>query len=177
MRYKVVLGLFCLLLVFGVGRLPAWDYIWVSSGYMVDDELADKDDYEITPVYVAIGRALNDKWDFELEPFVNPVIGPETNVEFGLSFNLVWHPFGKDKKLSPYLKGGTGPGYTTQHTNEQGSQWNFFSFAGAGIEWKVNERCSLSLEYRIRHFSNAGLEEPNKGVNTQGVVAGMKARF
>ena len=166
--------------------LTDWDYFCILSGYMVEDELADKDDYEIVPVFLEVGRDITDwiegrihlpgKIFFELEGFVNPVIGPDNNVEFGLNLGLRWQPF-QWRRLRPYLKAGTGPGYTTQHTNEQATQWNFFSFAGVGLEWNIDKRKSLLFEYRYRHFSNASIKKPNKGVNHQGIVAGMKVQF
>ncbi len=165
------------------------EYVQVLSGYMVDDDLSQKDDYEIVPFFFALGWSVTDWWRkqinpdlwgylfFELEPFLNPVIGPETNLEFGVSFNLKWVP--KKGVISPYIKLGTGPGYTTQHTLEQGSQWNFFSFVGLGVEFLVRKEKNVGflVEYRYRHFSNGGLKKPNKGVNTQGVIAGVRWKF
>ncbi len=163
-----------------------WEYLSAMSGYMVERELADKDDYEIIPLFMAIGRditgwvqgkiSLPGKVFFELEAFLNPVISPDNNVEFGLSMVLKWNPV-QWYRIRPYLKGGTGPGYTTQHTNEQATQWNFFSFAGIGLEWDIDKGKSLLIEYRYRHFSNASIKKPNKGVNHQGIVAGVKIQF
>ncbi len=191
-RWSVRCVFLLLICSFSGGNLVGWakpDYFVVSSGYMKDDDLINKDDYELVPLEFSWGWELNEwmkksslgsripgKLDGEIELFLNPVLGPETNVEAIVGISLVWFPFGEGK-FSPYVEGGTGPGYTSQHTNEQGSQFNFFSYAGIGCQIKVSDRSAILVGYRIRHFSNAGLDHPNKGVNTEGWIVGMKIRF
>ena len=181
--------------ILGPGASDVWarvwsrpDYFTFMTGYMVEDDLERKDDYEIIPLEFSLGWGLNNwierhlNWDIpgklngELELSINPVLSPDSNVEAVFNVALMWFPFGEGK-ISPYLKGGTGPGYTTQHTYEQGSQANFFSYAGIGLQIKVNRKCSVLVGYRVRHFSNADLDKPNKGVNHEGWVSGVKIRF
>jgi len=41
----------------------------------------------------------------------------------------------------------------------------------------ITPRCSLNLEYRYQHFSDAGMSKVNLGVNAQGVVLGISWLF
>ena len=43
------------------------------------------------------------------------------------------------------------------------SRWNFASLLGLGMNWGPRQEHELSL--RLQHASNAGVKEPNPGVN------------
>ena len=46
-------------------------------------------------------------------------------------------------------------------------------FGGAGIELFLTDQLAMSFSWRIRHISNAGIEQPNPGLNTQFVMLGF----
>ena len=74
-----------------------------------------------------------------------------------------------------YMEGGVGLIYTTQHTYEQSTQFNFTSELGGGIYLFLNKNktTALTVGYRFRHFSNASIKHPNNGVDTHSITAGI----
>ena len=103
---------------------------------------------------------------FIMEPEINPVISPaENDVEFGISFGLKYrYPF--TQKLSGYVLGSVGPHYITAQSTDQANGFIFFNTVGAGFSFFLTEKTALSLEYRLRHISNAGTKEPNGGIDS-----------
>ena len=69
---------------------------------------------------------------------------------------------------APTLYGevGVGPSYNTLRINELGESFNFLSFAGLGLRLPLWNAMSLDLGYRIRHISNAGMDDANAGVSS-----------
>lgn len=116
--------------------------------------------------------------NFELlvEPFTNVVVSPGTNAEIGCSFFLRY-----SVKLStwiaPYLEVGLGYVYTTQHVHEQGSQSNFLTQPGIGAQFFIGKHYALTVGYRYRHMSNAGMATPNRGVDSHFGIAGLTYVF
>ena len=70
------------------------------------------------------------------------------------------------RRLRPYAFGGTGPLYTAVDTLEQSTRFNFGSYAGYGLEYRIDACRGVSVYKLIRHFSNAGIKDPNDGVDT-----------
>lgn len=109
-------------------------------------------------------------WQFQIEPFLAPLDQPGPNLEFGCTLGVkIGAPNGR---FMPYLKGGTGPMYTTQRTKEQSTRFNFGTHVGVGLQYLVSDRAALSVECRHRHFSNADIRKPNDGVNTLAFYVG-----
>jgi len=152
-------------------------------GYASGD-LIDKDDYELVPAILRLGFDLEpflNKFhidlpgitEIELEPFVNTVVNPDSNVEAG--FNLLFkYAYPLTERIYPYLEGGAGFLYMSQHTLEQATQYNFIPQAGAGLTlFLQKDKLALSAGYRYRHLSNASIKHPNKGINVDMVLVGM----
>lgn len=110
--------------------------------------------------------------EFILEPFFNQVISPDSDYEAGFSIMLKY-AYPLFDKVHLYGIGGGGLVYMGEETAEQSTQYNFLPQLGAGISFFVNENCSVSIEYRYRHLSNAGIKEPNRGINTDMFLTGM----
>ena len=145
-----------------------------------DDEINKTEDYELIILSVRLGYDLASwlNWDIpgtlqvDFEPFVDPIMEPESNVEFGVAV-LLKYAFPLTPRFWPYIEGGTGFIYSTQHTSQQATQWNFIDQGGVGISYLVNDNTSVSLGYRFRHYSNLSIEEPNGGVDSQAVICGI----
>jgi hypothetical protein len=104
-------------------------------------------------------------WDFRISPALAIVAEPKAGVEVSCGFGFkVSTPVGK--RLRPGFFASTGPMYTTVDTKEQSTRFNFATYAGLNLEYKIDETQSVSLFKLIRHFSNGGVKEPNDGVNT-----------
>lgn len=74
--------------------------------------------------------------------------------------------FGNRALVRPYLEGGGGGIWgTLAGTPEQASNVNFLLMAGAGVSWFFSPHMAVSMGYRFYHISNAGLGDPNSGLN------------
>lgn len=144
-------------------------------------------DYDIIPILPRFGFDINPLaenlninprglLEFVTEPIMNVVISPDANAEFGVSFLLKY----SDKitsRVAPYIEGGIGMVYTTQHTHEQGTQFNFLPQVGAGLHCFLNDNLALTGGYRYRHLSNAGFADDNSGINHHFVLVGLSYFF
>ncbi|MFC1645709.1 acyloxyacyl hydrolase [Candidatus Omnitrophota bacterium] len=140
-------------------------------------------DYETVPLHFQIGfditSLLNDinihppgRLKFLFEPFINTVLQPDANVEVGNNFMLKYtHPI--IQQFSLFIEGGLGLLYTTQHTYEQGTQFNFSQQIGGGISYQFAENKAINFGYRRRHFSNCDIDEPNAGIDMDYFLFGV----
>ena len=157
--------------------------IGLLSGY-ASGGLKDKDDYELILTIARIGFDLKpflNKFklnppgivEFELEPFANTVISPDNNAEVGFNF-LFKYAFPLTKRFYPYIEGGLGFVFMTQHTLEQSTQYNFLPQGGVGIIYFIKkDRLALNAGYRYRHLSNNSFKSPNSGINVNMALVGV----
>jgi len=151
----------------------------VGFGYG-ENEIDRTKDYEPVILSVRFGYDLASwlNWDIagtlqvDFEPFIDPIVSPGSNVEFGTAV-LLKYAFPLTQRIQPYFEGGTGFIYSTLHTNQQATQWNFLDQAGGGISYLINDNTSVSLGYRYRHYSNLSVERPNGGVDSQAIICGL----
>ena len=114
---------------------------------------------------------------FQLEPYIAGVTDPNSNVEVGNAFALKVGILPESFAVQPYIKAAAGTLYMSQHTHEQSTQFNFYEYGGAGVHWFINKNIGLTAEYRFRHLSNAGIKQPNGGINTSFALAGIDYKF
>ena len=187
----------CLLLVFIAS--PVWSesdatsstekpHKWLKeigflTGYGTASLEKKSADYEVIPILPRFGFDINPikgtiGGDLELiaEPIMNIVISPDANVEFGASFLLKYSGH-ITSRIAPYIEGGIGMVNTTQHTHEQGTQFNFLPQVGAGLQFFLNNNLALTGGYRYRHMSNAGLSDDNSGINHHFILVGVSYFF
>ena len=172
---------------------PYTKEIGIISGY-AHGNLKEKGSYKVTPGIVRLGfnldsiglgfcdilypaaRSLDIKLkgftEFIIEPYLNAVVSPNSNVEAGAAI-FIKYSYPLTQKIYPYALAGGGVGYLSQHTREQSMQWGFTPQLGAGLSYFFKKDTSLSFEYRYRHFSNADLKEPNDGINVDMFLAGI----
>lgn len=67
---------------------------------------------------------------------------------------------------------GIGISHMTRHLPEQDSKNNFTEYAGITFQYAVTDNSALSVSYRFNHTSNAGLGDPNDGINTNEYLIG-----
>ncbi len=155
-----------------------------SSGY-VWGELKGNEDLEIIPFSVRVGFDINDfagirgrsSLQLGIEPFVNTIIAPDRGIEAGINIGL--------RYLTPVADGvsvfgeiSSGPAYFGIDTVEQGDGgFNFLSQFGAGLQVVVTDRMAFNAAYRFRHLSNAGFTQPNDGINTNAIIAGLSFSY
>ena len=182
---KVLYLLGTLLLIFPACGF-ALDGIDVLSGYLHAD-LERQGDYEVIPLFVGlnfdlkpalsnIGLDIPGRLNFVLEPFINTVYEPTSNIEVGSNF-LFKYVLPLTKTVQPYIKGGIGALYMSMHTDEQSTQYNFLPQGGGGVHIFLNEKTALTFEYRYRHLSNASIEHPNSGIDADLYLGGISFFF
>jgi lipid A 3-O-deacylase len=87
---------------------------------------------------------------------------------FELAFTPVLRLENKNRSaLSPYIETGLGFHLITGHhvtdDRDLASNYHFGSHVGVGLRFgKQNE---FDIGYRLQHLSNAGLKQPNEGIN------------
>lgn len=155
---------------FGVARIRE------KGSYHVTPFLIDLD-FNLKPLTKKIGINPSSLIQGVIEPFVSYVSAPDNNVEIGNNFLLKIGFVPETWKLQPYFKGGLGIVYITQHTREQGTQFNFNEYAGIGAHYYFKKNLALTAEFRWRHLSNAGMRSPNSGINTNYGTCGISYLF
>ena len=150
-------------------------------------QLVYQDEYELNPVIVRFSFDLNavlarydwrwpGEWRFNVEPYFAQSWSPDQEQEFGCGLFLRWLcPL--DGRVSLFIEGGAGPMYMTLDSAEQSTHFNFIDQAGVGLIVKVSEACDAELGCRFRHVSNAGIDNPNSGIESTGVLFGVSYRY
>jgi lipid A 3-O-deacylase len=80
-------------------------------------------------------------------------------------------------RLVPYIQAGAGLTTTDIDRGIVGMPFNFNLNLAAGVRWVFARNCSLNLEYRYQHISNADLGSRNLGINSQGPILGVSYFF
>jgi len=80
-------------------------------------------------------------------------------------------------KWRPYVQGGFGVVVTNLGINNFGTNFSFASNAAAGIQYFFNTENSINLEWRYFHFSNAGIDDDNAGLNMGHIFLGFSHIF
>jgi len=157
-----------------------------SSGY-AQGKLADFKRYKLVPMSVRFGFDLDPflaKFNFKpkgiteiiWEPFINTVVEPNNNIETGLNW-LLKYAYPLTERFYPYLAFGAGVVYLSQHTREQGTQFNFTEQLEGGLSYFVKKNVALNIGIGFRHLSNSSIKRPNSGINTKSVVGGVSFFF
>ena len=79
--------------------------------------------------------------------------------------------------LVPYLQGGVGAESIDVDREIVGQAFNFNVSAGAGLRYFISRNCSLNLEFRFQHISNANMAPRNIGINAAGPMLGVSYFF
>src|SRR5206468_4975132 len=81
--------------------------------------------------------------------------------------------YDRGQSFVPFLEGGEGVLYTDLRGEGLGERFQFSSQAGGGLHWFFDEQTALTVSYRIRHISDAGLTKENRGLNTNFFTLGV----
>jgi len=104
------------------------------------------------------------------------VIAQKTNTAYGASvdpFAFKWI-FSSAKKVKPFFQIEGGALFTNTKVPEGTSQINFTTSGGIGAHF-LGKKHNFSAEVRFQHISNAGMTNPNPGINTMQVRIGFGA--
>ena len=133
-------------------------------------------EFDIKPLLSKVWLNTKGRADFILEPFINTITSPDSNVEVGSNF-LLQYVFPLHEKIQPYVKGGLGVLYMSQHTREQSTQYNFLPQGAGGVQYFIKDNLAINLEYRYRHLSNASIKHPNSGIDSNLYLGGVTYFF
>lgn len=181
MAKKIFAAIFALCLLASAGPALAGGFFheWGVTGYYNNDIDIDNGDLMGAGAIVHVaGNLLTGKTarlDLRLEGQVGRFWDYGDGMEFALVPGLrLMFALGK---VQPYLEGGVGPSYNTLDIQELGIGFNFLSYGGAGLRFALSKSTSLDVGYRLRHISNAGLDERNHGVTSNQVQVGLAFSF
>lgn len=150
--------------------------------------LKTKQDYHFIPLIVGFDfnlKNLNENLkshypgllEFQIEPFFSLVLQPNHNIEIGNTFALKAGLLPETFAFQPYIRGGVGGIYITQHIPEQSTQFNFCEYGGVGSHYFFNKNTALTVEFRYRHLSNADIKQPNRGISSYLTLFGIARKF
>ncbi|MCM8818918.1 MAG: acyloxyacyl hydrolase [Candidatus Omnitrophica bacterium] len=114
------------------------------------------------------------KFFFQIEPVISYVSSPSDNFEIGVSFFALYRF--SEGTFQPYIKIGTGIIYLSTDFIEQSTHFNFATSLGLGLTFNL-KRFSIYTEGRLRHVSNAGIKQPNEGINSKILLIGIGYTF
>lgn len=109
---------------------------------------------------------------FRVEYSLGAIVVPETRLM--TSANMIaqfYYPGTSAGRVRPYLGGGIGVIYTDYKVEGQGLKFNFNPLITFGVEFGPDPG-ALFLEGRFNHYSNAGLDEENTGVDSLQLMFG-----
>lgn len=131
----------------------------LNAGMMLTDPLAP-------------GKWYSGNWEFLGELYAGTQIHPETRYITGLT-PLLRYNFITGTRWVPFFTGGAGVTLTDIGGPDLGSVFQFDPQAGIGTDYFIRQNTALTFEYRWLHVSNAGIQRPNLGVNTQMFTVGI----
>lgn len=109
-----------------------------------------------------------------VEPFVSYVSNNASDtVEAGANLLFFSLRYDRGQQFVPFIEGGEGALYTGLRDHALGTHFQFSSQIGGGLEWFFTRTTALSVMYRLRHISNAGISRHNSGMNTNFVMLGF----
>jgi len=110
---------------------------------------------------------------YQCEPVLGQITKPNGRMEFGLSFAGFKYNFTSlNSRWSPYSNFGFGMIYEPIGHHVQGTNLNFILQTGVGLQYFLDEKNALNVQYRYRHISNATMELPNSSINSSFVLVG-----
>lgn len=80
-------------------------------------------------------------------------------------------------RWNPFIEAGAGIAFTDIGRPDLSTEFEFRSTGGVGVNYHLSERLAVSLTSRFAHFSNAGIDYPNNGVNEVEFLLGISHWF
>jgi len=77
----------------------------------------------------------------------------------------------------PYIFAGGGPLFVDLGLPTMGTKLCFSYQGGTGLQYFINRKTALNVEYRYHHISNAGTAEPNEPINSNKILVGVSVYY
>ncbi|PIR01703.1 MAG: hypothetical protein COV66_00410 [Nitrospinae bacterium CG11_big_fil_rev_8_21_14_0_20_45_15] len=117
-------------------------------------------------------------WFWHVEAGMAEALNRDGEYLFGISPLMAEYKFlSPERSWAPNILLGAGFAYTNWKDiaeRELGTEFEFLLHAGAGIEFFQEGSRSYSINYRLFHVSNAGINRPNIGLNAHVLSLGMR---
>lgn len=177
-----------LFIIFAFAMFPQRAYTIESVDFFsgkLSADLEEESAYEAVPFLFSFnykpsrllsGIGMPEASRLTVEPFLIFLSEPGGDMEAGVNL-MLQYPLPAYKKIRPYLKAGVGVVYMTRETIQQKSGFNFLPQAGIGFSLRSTAKVDLCFEYRFRHLSNAGIRKPNRGIDADMLLAGIRIRI
>ncbi|MFQ5671917.1 MAG: acyloxyacyl hydrolase [Nitrospinales bacterium] len=132
-------------------------------------------EYDLTG-NIAKGSFYQGNLNFVAEATVLAFQHPDTSVLAGFSPMLKYKFVKPTRKWAPTFLAGIGFAYTDfdRDVREITGDFQFLLHAGVGIEFYDTPVGDFSVDYRLLHVSNGGIESPNIGLNTGVISVGFE---
>lgn len=101
---------------------------------------------------------------------------PEAAYFIGLNGGLRYH-FRTRTRFDPFLSGSVGIAGTDVGEPDLGGKFQFNEQIGAGARIFLTNHHAITFEYAYWHVSNAGIREPNDGINAHMFSIGFAWQF
>ncbi|MBD3345386.1 MAG: hypothetical protein GF401_10025 [Chitinivibrionales bacterium] len=170
-----------------LSKAPLLDELGFSAGYSVilAEELDNQEQYyplllmgtislNLTRKRTAAGSRGRLLWYFE--PQINPVIYRDrfSEIEFGATVIGLKYRYNFSPRFCGYAMIGSGPHFISVVCDKQASGYIFSDNFAIGICKYGPGGTGINLQLRYRHISNAGIMEPNWGIDNLFLVGGME---
>lgn len=80
-------------------------------------------------------------------------------------------------KFGPYILAGGGPLFVDLGLPTMGTKLCFSYQGGTGVQYFIDKKTALNMEYRYHHISNAGTAEPNEPINSSKILLGVSVYY
>ena len=154
----------------------------VSAGWGHGFEfLNDQDDVRMLALVPRIGVGLSDRvgtgwyrgnFDLSLEPQLFANLDPDGGRAAGGALWLQYQLLGSERVV-PFLGGGAGALGLDFDGRHQDDGFNFILQGGGGAHVFTRGPLALTFDARWHHISNAGMREPNHGIDSVLLLGGV----
>lgn len=155
--------------------------IWTGGGHSVPGGTADTGVWNLGLRYGWILTKPHGPWflkgrfEYAVDAVPAFVVFQPANTAYGAGvnpLNLKWNFATRGERVMPYFELSGGTLFTNHDVPAFTSQVNFTSAAAFGFHF-LGERHTWSIEACYMHISNAGLSDPNPGINTVQIRLGI----
>lgn len=113
-------------------------------------------------------------WEYKIEGVFGIITNLADRAEAGLCPVGIKYNFTEaGTRLVPYAELLLGALYYNVPRAVQGTKFEFVEKAGLGVQYFITRGTAVNFEARFEHVSNAGIREPNRGVNSGFLLAGL----
>lgn len=163
-----------------------WDFgVSVGNGWGMKS-FGSFEAHDLAMMFVGAG------WRLTAPPDPHALLGGTLDLRAELCAGYQYHPepayivglapmlrynFWTRSAFMPFIELGVGVNATDIGEPDLSTVFEFSPQGGVGLKYFASKRLAITAEFRFLHLSNAGLRQPNEGVNTGLVLVGLNWFF